>query len=48
VADTEMAHALNLGIGMVAVLPADQADRAVRFLAGRGVGARVIGEVVAG
>ena len=48
VADTELAHALNLGIGMVAVLPADQADRSVRFLTGRGAGARVIGEVVAG
>jgi phosphoribosylformylglycinamidine cyclo-ligase len=36
---------LNLGVGMVAVLPADIADRAVRLLADRGLPAWVCGTV---
>jgi phosphoribosylformylglycinamidine cyclo-ligase len=47
-ADTDLAHALNLGIGMVVVLPGDQVERATGFLAGRGLEPIVIGEVVAG
>lgn len=35
----------NMGIGMLAVLPQDQADRATAFLEGRGVGAWVCGLV---
>ncbi|HEX6674890.1 MAG TPA: phosphoribosylformylglycinamidine cyclo-ligase [Actinomycetes bacterium] len=47
VADEEMARATNLGVGMVAVLPPEQAPRAAAFLAGRGIDAWVMGEVVA-
>jgi phosphoribosylformylglycinamidine cyclo-ligase len=46
VADTEMARATNLGVGMVGVLPAGSAAVAVELLAGRGVDAWVMGEVV--
>jgi phosphoribosylformylglycinamidine cyclo-ligase len=46
VADTEMARATNLGVGMVAVLPAGAAAAALELLAGRGVDAWVMGEVV--
>jgi phosphoribosylformylglycinamidine cyclo-ligase len=45
--DEELAAATNLGVGMVVVLPAGQADRAAAFLAARGLGAWVMGEVVA-
>jgi phosphoribosylformylglycinamidine cyclo-ligase len=45
IGDTELAHALNLGIGMVLLLPAAEVDRAVGFLGGRGLDAVVIGEV---
>jgi phosphoribosylformylglycinamidine cyclo-ligase len=43
VADLE--RTLNLGIGFVAVLPADQADAVVREAAGRNLPAWVLGEV---
>ena len=43
--DEELARATNLGVGMVAVLPADEADRAAAFLADREVPAWVMGEV---
>jgi phosphoribosylaminoimidazole (AIR) synthetase len=33
-------------VGMVVILPAAEADRAAEFLAGRGVQAWVMGEVV--
>jgi phosphoribosylformylglycinamidine cyclo-ligase len=42
----ELRATLNSGLGMVAVVPAEGADRALRFLAGRGVPAWQIGEVV--
>jgi phosphoribosylformylglycinamidine cyclo-ligase len=45
VTDEELARATNLGVGMVVVLPADQADRAIRFLEARGLPAWVMGEV---
>jgi len=45
VADAEMARSTNLGVGMVGVLPAAGAARAVAFLAGRGLDAWVMGEV---
>lgn len=38
---------LNMGVGMVAVLPQDGVDEALRCLAGRGIGAWVLGEIVA-
>lgn len=37
---------LNMGIGMVAVVGAEQADAVLAVLAERGLGARVIGEVI--
>ena len=43
--DEELARATNLGVGMVAVLPADEADRAAAFLADREVPSWVMGEV---
>ena len=45
VADTEMARSTNLGVGMVGVLPATRAARAIELLAARGVEAWVMGEV---
>ncbi len=45
VADEEMARATNLGVGMVAVLPPEQAPGAAAFLAARGIVAWVMGEV---
>lgn len=44
----EMRKVFNLGIAMVAVVPPEAADAAVATLAGAGVQARRIGEVVAG
>ena len=44
----EMRKVFNLGVGMVAVVPQEAADTAVGVLAGAGVQARRIGEVVAG
>jgi phosphoribosylformylglycinamidine cyclo-ligase len=41
----EMYRTFNCGIGMVAIVPADQADAAVRLLKARGEVAQVIGEV---
>ena len=45
VADEELARATNLGVGMVAVLPAAEADRAASFLAEHAIPAWVMGEV---
>jgi phosphoribosylformylglycinamidine cyclo-ligase len=45
VTDEELARATNLGVGMVALLPGAQADRAIAFLAGRNLPAWVMGEV---
>jgi len=41
----DLERTLNLGVGFVAVLPADQADAATRFLAARGIPTWVLGEV---
>jgi phosphoribosylformylglycinamidine cyclo-ligase len=46
VEDEELAGATNLGVGMVVILPAAEADRAAEFLAEREVEAWVMGEVV--
>jgi phosphoribosylformylglycinamidine cyclo-ligase len=48
VTDEELARATNLGVGMVAVLPAAEADRAAAFLAERQVPSWVMGEVSVG
>ena len=48
VARDELERALNLGIGMVAVVDAEDADAAVRLLRARGVPAWVAGSVQAG
>jgi phosphoribosylformylglycinamidine cyclo-ligase len=45
VTDEELARATNLGVGMVAILPATEADRAAAFLAERAIPAWVMGEV---
>jgi phosphoribosylformylglycinamidine cyclo-ligase len=45
--EAELARATNLGVGMVAVLPASEVDRASSFLSARGVPNWVMGEVTA-
>src|SRR5215216_2208866 len=45
VTDEELARATNLGVGMVAILPAAEADRAASFLTEREVPSWVMGEV---
>jgi len=44
----EMRRVFNLGVGMVAAVPADAASTALDVLAGEGLAARIIGEVVPG
>jgi len=44
----EMCRTFNCGIGMVAIVPADHAARAVELLRGQGEGAQLIGEIRAG
>jgi phosphoribosylformylglycinamidine cyclo-ligase len=44
----EMERVFNMGVGMVAVVAAAGADRALRVLAERGVPAWILGEVIAG
>ena len=41
----EMEQTFNMGVGMVAVLPADDVDRALAVLTARHVPAWVLGEV---
>jgi phosphoribosylformylglycinamidine cyclo-ligase len=48
VADDEMARVFNLGVGMVAVVPPDEAFRAIDVLRGAGHQAVEIGEVIEG
>jgi phosphoribosylformylglycinamidine cyclo-ligase len=45
VEDEELARATNLGVGMVAILPPAEADRATEFLAERAIPAWVMGQV---
>ncbi|NUP51398.1 MAG: phosphoribosylformylglycinamidine cyclo-ligase [Catenulispora sp.] len=47
VATLELEKTLNMGVGMVAVLPAESVDEALRVLAGRGLPSWVCGEVTA-
>jgi phosphoribosylformylglycinamidine cyclo-ligase len=44
----EMERTFNMGVGMVAVVAADDADRALALLTARHVDAWVVGEVLAG
>ncbi|GAB3877545.1 hypothetical protein GCM10027612_00560 [Microbispora bryophytorum subsp. camponoti] len=44
----EMDKTFNLGVGMCAIVPAAEADKALALLTGRGLPAWVLGEVVAG
>jgi phosphoribosylformylglycinamidine cyclo-ligase len=44
----DLERTLNLGVGMVAVVAPDRVDEAVRRLAGRGLGAWVLGRVADG
>jgi len=48
IARTEMERTFNNGIGMIAILPADQADAALRHLHARRQPAFIIGETVHG
>jgi phosphoribosylformylglycinamidine cyclo-ligase len=48
VAEDELERTFSMGVGMVAVVAAGDADRAVALLAGGGVPAWRVGEVVAG
>ena len=48
IADDEMHRTFNCGIGMVAIVPAQQADAALSLLAAHGETASLIGEVRAG
>ena len=48
VTDAEMLRTFNCGLGMLAVLPADQADAFMATLASHGETARVVGRVRAG
>ena len=43
----EMERVFNMGVGMVAVVAASDADRALRLLSGRGTGAWVLGQITA-
>ncbi|MEL7610500.1 MAG: phosphoribosylformylglycinamidine cyclo-ligase [Bacillota bacterium] len=46
--ERDLFNTFNMGVGMSAVVPKDQADRAVSILCGCGVDAKVIGEVARG
>ena len=46
--DTEMEATFNMGVGMFAVVSADDADRAMAYLTGRGVEAWQVGEIIEG
>jgi phosphoribosylformylglycinamidine cyclo-ligase len=46
--DAEMESTFNMGVGMFAVVAAEEADRAMAFLAGRGVEVWQVGEIIEG
>ena len=48
VEQAEMESTFNMGVGMMAIVAADDAERALAFLRGRGIDAWVAGEVVDG
>ena len=43
-----MEATFNMGVGMFAIVSADDADRAMAYLTGRGVEAWQVGEVIEG
>ena len=47
VEDLEMQRTFNLGLGMIAVVPADRAEACLALLRGHGIAATVVGEIVA-
>jgi phosphoribosylformylglycinamidine cyclo-ligase len=46
--DMEMESTFNMGVGMLAVVTAEDADRTLAFLAGRGIESWQVGEVIEG
>lgn len=46
--DMEMESTFNMGVGMLAVVTAEDADRTLAFLAGRGIESWQIGEIIEG
>jgi phosphoribosylformylglycinamidine cyclo-ligase len=48
VEQAEMERTFNMGVGMVAVVPPEDADRTIALLLGRHVPAWVLGELVEG
>jgi phosphoribosylformylglycinamidine cyclo-ligase len=46
--DSEMESTFNMGVGMIAIVSPGDADRALAFLAGRGIESWQVGEVVEG
>ena len=46
--DLEMESTFNMGVGMFAIVSADDADRAMAYLTGRGVEAWQAGEIIEG
>ncbi|MDG4821938.1 phosphoribosylformylglycinamidine cyclo-ligase [Asanoa sp. WMMD1127] len=46
--DPEMESTFNMGVGMFAIVSAEDADRALAFLAGRGIEAWQAGEIIEG
>jgi phosphoribosylformylglycinamidine cyclo-ligase len=48
VSDAELYQVFNMGVGMVAIVPADRADPVLKFIRGQGQTAWVVGEVIRG
>ncbi len=48
ISDHDMFNTFNMSVGMIAVVPAEQADEAVRILKAQGEDAYVLGEIVKG
>ena len=46
--ERDMYNTFNMGVGMVVILPADQADKAMALLAQNGQDSYVLGEIVPG
>ena len=46
--DMEMESTFNMGIGMMAIVTPEDADRSLAFLAGRGIDAWQVGEIIEG
>jgi phosphoribosylformylglycinamidine cyclo-ligase len=46
--DSEMESTFNMGVGMFAIVSAADTDRALAFLAGRGMAAWQVGEIIEG